>query len=87
MIEREPPKSPIPRNVSFGTFQREFKIEDPLDFYKSGFEVTTFTVDSTFTSVSYLYMLDIPCDFILFYSPMSCSDEYRSPLQDPLMYM
>ncbi|KAK3705669.1 hypothetical protein QZH41_009509, partial [Actinostola sp. cb2023] len=38
VIEREPPKSPIPRNVSFGTFQREFKMEDPLDFYKSGFE-------------------------------------------------
>lgn len=36
----EPPKTPIKRNLSFGSFQREFKMEDPLDFYKSGFEVT-----------------------------------------------
>lgn len=35
----EPPKSPIKRNVSFGTFQRNFKMEDPLDFFKSGCEV------------------------------------------------
>jgi hypothetical protein len=35
----EPPKSPIPRNRSFGTFQREFELSDALDFYKSGFEV------------------------------------------------
>ncbi|KXJ14427.1 glycerol-3-phosphate acyltransferase 4 [Exaiptasia diaphana] len=34
----EPPKSPIKRNVSFGTFQRNFKMEDPLDFFKSGCE-------------------------------------------------
>ncbi|XP_032233236.1 glycerol-3-phosphate acyltransferase 3 [Nematostella vectensis] len=34
----EPPRSPLPRNRSFGTFQREFEMADIMDFCKSGVE-------------------------------------------------
>ena len=44
LIERdeplEVPKSPIPRNKSFGTLQREFQLEDACDFVKFAAEVS-----------------------------------------------
>ena len=51
----EPSKSPLPRNRSFGTFQREFHLADALSFYKSGVDVCVMIVHDQ----NYIYEVQI----------------------------
>ena len=37
--EATTPKSPIPKNMSFGTLDKQFKLADICEIYKEGIEV------------------------------------------------